>query len=58
MICTIVLKSDKNVRTQYVLDRIRTALKLYGNHTDQLKNRYKSVQERQPHVVFYIIIKH
>ena len=28
MICTIALKSDKSIRTQYVLNRIRTALEL------------------------------
>ena len=37
MICTKVIKSDKNVRLQYILNRIRTAPKLYSNHTDQFE---------------------
>ena len=58
MICTTESKSDKSVRTHYVLKRIRTALTLKDNHTDHIKNCYKCVQERQPYVVFYFITEH
>ena len=28
------------------------------DYTDQLQDRYTSIRERQPYVVFYIIVKH
>ena len=57
MTCTMVLKFDKNVRAQRVLNRIWSTLNLHNNHTDDFKN-YRTVTnvDRNGNSTLYFIL--